>query len=236
VQRDLVLRPKRGDHEAFTALIAASVDRLHAAARLILRNQDAAEDAVQDALVRAWVGLRGLRDPERFEAWLHRLLVHGCYRAARRRRSRELTELTEVAMPPGQEPSAPDVQGSVAIHAFGPSRTTAPIAARDSRSAPSTMRGRYSMASVSARPPCPASANREIAASTTGRLQPSQPGGCSARSPEIADRSAARGYQRRSVARSPSCESPRAVRIGLSLRAPAIRSRRRATPSARGHR
>ena len=41
----------------------------------ILRDGYAAEDAVQDALVRAWRDLWGLRDPAAFDAWLHRLLV-----------------------------------------------------------------------------------------------------------------------------------------------------------------
>jgi RNA polymerase sigma-70 factor (ECF subfamily) len=37
---------------------------------------------VQDALVTAWLDIRALRDPDRFDAWLHRLLVRACYRAA----------------------------------------------------------------------------------------------------------------------------------------------------------
>ena len=80
MQRDLVVRAQHGDHDAFTTLVAPRLGRLYAAAGLILRSQDRAEDAVQDALVRAWVGLRGLRDPERFEAWLYRLVVNACYR------------------------------------------------------------------------------------------------------------------------------------------------------------
>lgn len=76
MQRDLVLRASAGDHEAFTALIDGAIDRLYAVARLIVRDDDRARDAVQDALLRAWTGLPGLRDPDRFDAWLHRLLVH----------------------------------------------------------------------------------------------------------------------------------------------------------------
>ena len=47
-----------------------AVTWLDAAARLILRDRELARDAVQDALVRGWRDLRGLRDPDRFEAWL----------------------------------------------------------------------------------------------------------------------------------------------------------------------
>jgi RNA polymerase sigma-70 factor (ECF subfamily) len=93
MQRDLVLRARAGDHEAFTALIGGAIDRLYAVARLIVRDDDRARDAVQDALLRAWIGLPGLRDPERFDAWLHRLLVHACYRAAGLERSRRIVEI-----------------------------------------------------------------------------------------------------------------------------------------------
>src|SRR5436190_22919837 len=76
--RDLVEAARRGDHEAFEVLAAASGDRLYAIARLILRSSDLAEDAVQEALVRAWQQLPSLRDPERFDAWLYRLVVNAC--------------------------------------------------------------------------------------------------------------------------------------------------------------
>jgi RNA polymerase sigma-70 factor (ECF subfamily) len=106
-QREIVVQAQAGDHEAFTILVTDRIDRLYVTARLILRSQDAAEDAVQEALVRAWVGLRGLRDPSRFEAWLHRLLVNACYRAARRERGRRTVELQVLpidgqAVPDGQ--------------------------------------------------------------------------------------------------------------------------------------
>lgn len=107
MQRDLVVRAKAGDHDAFSTLAAASIGRLLAAARLILRDEDRAQDAVQDALVRAWLDIRGLRDPDRFDAWLHRLLVRGCYRAAKSDRGRRLVE---VQLLPIDGPSAPDAQ------------------------------------------------------------------------------------------------------------------------------
>jgi len=52
----------------------------------ILRDVDLAEDAVQAALITAWRDLRALRDPERFEPWLHRILTNACYAEARRGR------------------------------------------------------------------------------------------------------------------------------------------------------
>ncbi len=78
MRRDLVEAARSGDHEAFEALATSAADRLYAVARLILRATDLAEDAVQEALVRAWQQLPTLRDPDRFDAWLHRLLVNAC--------------------------------------------------------------------------------------------------------------------------------------------------------------
>jgi RNA polymerase sigma-70 factor (ECF subfamily) len=85
VLRDLVERARRGDEEAFDALARQVGDRCMAIASWILRDADLAEDAVQSALVRAWRELRTLRDPDRFEPWLHRILTNECYAEARRR-------------------------------------------------------------------------------------------------------------------------------------------------------
>ena len=86
MQRELVDRAKRGDEEAFDALARQVGDRCMAIASWILRDADLAEDAVQMALVQAWRELPMLRDLDRFEAWLHRILVNACYAEARRRR------------------------------------------------------------------------------------------------------------------------------------------------------
>jgi RNA polymerase sigma factor (sigma-70 family) len=93
MQRDLVERAMAGDHEAFSELARGSIGQLYAVARLILRDQDRAEDATQEALVAAWRDLSALRDPDRFEAWLRRLLVRACYREARTGRRRTLIEI-----------------------------------------------------------------------------------------------------------------------------------------------
>jgi len=78
MRRDLVEAAARGDHEAFEVLATSAGDRLYAVARLVLRDTTLAEDAVQDALVRAWQQLPSLRDPDRFDAWLYRLVVNAC--------------------------------------------------------------------------------------------------------------------------------------------------------------
>lgn len=102
---------QRGDREAFAALTAGPTKRLYAAARLILRDDEAAADAVQDTLVRAWVDLKGLRDATLFDAWLHRVLVRVCHRAASRSRGRVVRELLAVGQ---STPVTHDVQVELA--------------------------------------------------------------------------------------------------------------------------
>jgi RNA polymerase sigma-70 factor (ECF subfamily) len=86
VDRDLVEAARHGDREAYADLIRARGDRLFALAQRILRDVDRTEDAVQEALVIAWRDLPALRDPDRFDAWLHRLVVRSCVHEAVRER------------------------------------------------------------------------------------------------------------------------------------------------------
>ncbi len=85
MHRALVDQAKGGDREAFDALARTVGDRCMAIAFRILRDADRADDAVQAALIMAWRELRTLRDPDRFEPWLHRILTHECYAEVRRR-------------------------------------------------------------------------------------------------------------------------------------------------------
>ena len=100
MDRRLVQRAVAGDHDAFSELARVSIGRLYAVARLILRDQAQAEDATQEALVVAWRDLSSLRDPDRFEGWLHRLLVRACYREARRARRRPVIDIDVVTIEP----------------------------------------------------------------------------------------------------------------------------------------
>lgn len=86
MERRLVERAMHGDEEAFDELVGRIGDALHSVARRILRDTTLAEDATQQALLEAWRNLPSLRDPDRFEAWTHRLLVNACYAEARRER------------------------------------------------------------------------------------------------------------------------------------------------------
>ena len=95
--RDLVERARKGDHDAFAELAGAAISRLDATAWLMLRDTERAMDAVQNTLVRAWRDLPTLRDPDRFDAWLHRLLVHACFDEIRRTRRRLEVDVDELA-------------------------------------------------------------------------------------------------------------------------------------------
>jgi RNA polymerase sigma-70 factor (ECF subfamily) len=110
VQRDLVQRAMGGDHDAFSALVAPEIDRLHGLAGLILRDASRAEDAVQEAMLRAWRDLPRLREPDRFMAWLRRLVVNASHDEGRRlgRRRRE------TALGPDHHPATADAASTVA--------------------------------------------------------------------------------------------------------------------------
>ena len=109
-QRELVERAQRGDHDAFAVLAGAFVARLDAAARLILRDHDLARDAVQEGFIGAWRNLPTLRDPDAFEAWLHRLVFRSCIDILRRRGRRPI----EVELTPIDGPAIADVSSIVA--------------------------------------------------------------------------------------------------------------------------
>lgn len=92
----LVAQAQHGDHEAFSALMTERIPKLYGIAGLITGRRDIAEDAVQEALIHAWRDLPRLRDIERFDAWLHRLLVNACHDQGRQqRRQRAETTLTD---------------------------------------------------------------------------------------------------------------------------------------------
>ena len=106
LDRDLVEAAQRGDREAYVDLVRPRFRRLFAIAHRILRDVDRAEDAVQDTLVIAWRDLKGLRDPDRFDAWLGRVLVHECTDHA----SRERRRVANLRVLPVDGPYGPDQQ------------------------------------------------------------------------------------------------------------------------------
>jgi RNA polymerase sigma-70 factor, ECF subfamily len=104
MRRDLVEKARGGDRAAFATLAADSIGRLFNIAQLMLGDRDLADDAVQETLVLAWRDLKGLRDLDGFDAWLHRVLVRSVYREANRERRRSARTV--------QVPDIPSYTGS----------------------------------------------------------------------------------------------------------------------------
>ena len=110
MDRDLIEAAQRGDQSAFVDLVHARGDRWFAIAHRILRDVDRAEDALQDALVIAWRDLPSLRDPDRFDRWIYRVLTNVCIAQATRERRRT----ANLRVLPLDGPVAPDDLLSVA--------------------------------------------------------------------------------------------------------------------------
>jgi RNA polymerase sigma-70 factor (ECF subfamily) len=89
----LVRRVLAGDVEAYAGLVARYRDRLGRYAVHLLGNVADAEDALQETFVRAYRGLERCATPERFGAWVFRILVNRCRTigAQRARRERVVT-------------------------------------------------------------------------------------------------------------------------------------------------
>jgi RNA polymerase sigma-70 factor (ECF subfamily) len=109
LDRELLLRARSGDREAFELVVAAKAEPLLRTAQAILGNEADARDATQETFIHAWRSFSALRDPERFDAWLGRILINQCRMALRHRgRVREVafTSTTDSAAdsPPTTSP------------------------------------------------------------------------------------------------------------------------------------
>jgi RNA polymerase sigma-70 factor, ECF subfamily len=69
----LVRRAQRGDAEAFARLVERHERRLYNLAARVLGSRSEADDAVQEALIRAWRSLPRFREGARFSTWLYRI-------------------------------------------------------------------------------------------------------------------------------------------------------------------
>lgn len=101
--RVLVERARAGDRPAFDALLERWLEPAFRMAVAILGDESDARDATQDAFLRAWRGLPGLHDPDRFDGWFTRILVNSC-RALRRRRG-AVREIDLAAVSAADEPA-----------------------------------------------------------------------------------------------------------------------------------
>ncbi len=85
MDHELLVRSRAGDREAFDLIVAAKAESVYRTALAILGNEADARDAAQDSFVAAWRRIRDLRDDDRFDAWLGRILINNCRSALRRR-------------------------------------------------------------------------------------------------------------------------------------------------------
>ncbi len=76
---DLLKKAKNGDKEAFVDLMEQYQGILYNTAMLVLRNEDDALDAAQDAVLACWEKLPSLRQDKYFKTWLTRILLNKCY-------------------------------------------------------------------------------------------------------------------------------------------------------------
>ena len=93
------------DNQEFQDRVRACERRLYATAYLLLHVTADCEDAVQEAVLRAWQRLPGLQNPQFFETWLTRIVINECKSQLRRRSRRGETELSpRLAAPVSPEP------------------------------------------------------------------------------------------------------------------------------------
>lgn len=83
--RELLLRARAGDREAFELIVVAMGEQLFRTALAILGSEADARDATQEAFIHSWRQIAGLRDVDRFDAWLGRILINECRMTLRRR-------------------------------------------------------------------------------------------------------------------------------------------------------
>lgn len=92
--------PLHQQQAAFSRLLEGSAANAFGLALSLLRDQDDARDAVQEAVTTAWLRLRQLRDPSAFEGWLKTIVARQCARRLRRRTRRLDAGETSLAVEP----------------------------------------------------------------------------------------------------------------------------------------
>jgi RNA polymerase sigma-70 factor, ECF subfamily len=95
----LVARASRGDRWAFEQLVERHQHRLFTLAARTLGSPDEAADAVQEALIRAWLGLPRFRGGSLFSTWLYRICLNAAHDQRLKRRTEPLDQVREPADP-----------------------------------------------------------------------------------------------------------------------------------------
>jgi RNA polymerase sigma-70 factor (ECF subfamily) len=97
--REIVARVRAGEQEAYRLLVRRYQDMLFRHALRMTSEHDVAADLVQASFVKAYTNLAHCRDPERFGAWLYRILANACkdHLKSKRRRDVSLEDQTNLA-------------------------------------------------------------------------------------------------------------------------------------------
>jgi len=109
-RHDLVIAARAGDGDAFMDLVQLETPDAFRLSLAIMRHYFDAEDALQEAFVRAWRELPRLQDPERWQAWFRRIVVSSAIDTGRRKRARRIVPL-------GFHEPSPMADGSIGLAA-----------------------------------------------------------------------------------------------------------------------
>jgi RNA polymerase sigma factor (sigma-70 family) len=105
-QQDLVIAAQAGDRDAFMDLVRLETPEAYRLSLAILRHPFDAEDALQEAFVRAWRELPKLRDVARWPAWFRRIAVNAAIDTGRRKKAIRIVPLGFHEPPPAADSSA----------------------------------------------------------------------------------------------------------------------------------
>lgn len=76
--KELIIKAKRGDKEAFTQLILEIKNDLYKITKIKTTNEEDIQDIVQETMLDAYKYIKKLKDPEKFKAWIIKILINNC--------------------------------------------------------------------------------------------------------------------------------------------------------------
>lgn len=78
---------KQGDQQAFVQLIKELEPTLYRVSKAIMKSEEECLDATQEAILKAYSSLHGLKEAKYFKTWLVRILINECYRIVREKKA-----------------------------------------------------------------------------------------------------------------------------------------------------
>jgi RNA polymerase sigma-70 factor (ECF subfamily) len=132
-EQTLLEQAQGGDESAFGELVGAYRSGLHAHCYRMLGSVHDTEDALQDALLRAWKGLPGFEGRSSVRTWLYTIVTNAALDLARRRPAGEFPAGFSPAAGPGAEPGEPEWLEPYPDRALGDRLTASPEARYEQR-------------------------------------------------------------------------------------------------------